>query len=150
MLLWNCNELSRNCILVCVYILPNTACLYLGFSFKFYYFFSTCSCTVRKESENESVSPSVLSSFLQSRELQLFGLLCPWSSAGKNIGVGSHFLLQGIFLTQRSNPDLPHCRQILYWLSHQGEHSIQVWQKSIFGVVFVIFWLEFIFRKTLF
>ena len=34
--------------------------------------------------------------------------------------VGSHFLLQGIFLTQGLNPGLPHCRQILYLLSHQG------------------------------
>ena len=30
------------------------------------------------------------------------------------------FLLQGIFPTQESNPDLLHCRQILYHLSHQG------------------------------
>ena len=29
-------------------------------------------------------------------------------------------LLQGIFLTQESNMGLPHCRQILYHLSHQG------------------------------
>ena len=29
-------------------------------------------------------------------------------------------LLQGIFPTQGSNPGLPHCRQILYCLSHQG------------------------------
>ena len=29
-------------------------------------------------------------------------------------GVSCHFLLQGIFLTQESNPDLLHCRQILY------------------------------------
>ena len=36
----------------------------------------------------------------------------------KNTGVGCHFLLQGIFLTQGSNPDLLHCRQILYRLSH--------------------------------
>ena len=43
---------------------------------------------------------------------------CPWSSPGKNTGVGSHSLLQ-IFPTQGSNPDLPHCRQILYCLSHQ-------------------------------
>ena len=33
---------------------------------------------------------------------------------------GCHFLLQGIFPTQESNPGLPHCRQILYHLSHQG------------------------------
>ena len=32
----------------------------------------------------------------------------------------SHALLQGIFPTQGSNPDLPHYRQILYQLSHQG------------------------------
>ena len=39
---------------------------------------------------------------------------------GKNTGVGCHALLQGIFPTQRSNPGLPHCRLILYHLSHQG------------------------------
>ena len=33
--------------------------------------------------------------------------------------MGCHFLLQGIFPTQGSNPDLLHCRQILYSLSHQ-------------------------------
>ena len=31
-----------------------------------------------------------------------------------------HALLQGIFPTQGLNPDLPHCRWILYHLSHQG------------------------------
>ena len=30
-------------------------------------------------------------------------LLSPWGSPGKNAGVGCHFLLQGIFLTQGSN-----------------------------------------------
>jgi len=34
--------------------------------------------------------------------------------------VGSHSLLQGIFPTQGSNPGIPHCRRILYQLSHQG------------------------------
>ena len=34
--------------------------------------------------------------------------------------VGSHFLLQGSFPTQGSNPGLPHCRQTLYPLRHQG------------------------------
>ena len=41
-------------------------------------------------------------------------------SPGQNTGVGCHALLQGIFLTQGSNPGLLHCRQILYCLSHQG------------------------------
>ena len=39
---------------------------------------------------------------------------------GKKTGVGCHSLLQGIFLTQGSNPGLLHCRWILYCLSHQG------------------------------
>ena len=31
-------------------------------------------------------------------------LLCPWDFPAKNTGVGCHFLLQGIFPTQLSNP----------------------------------------------
>ena len=34
------------------------------------------------------------------------------------LGVRPHFLLQGIFLTQGSNPDLLHCRQIFYHLTN--------------------------------
>ena len=49
-------------------------------------------------------------------------LLRPWDFLGKNTGVGCHFLLQGIFLTQRSNLGLPYCRQTLYPLSHQGSY----------------------------
>ena len=41
-------------------------------------------------------------------------------SPGKNTGTGCHFLLQGIFPTQESNPGLSHHRQILYHLSHLG------------------------------
>ena len=47
-------------------------------------------------------------------------------SPGKNTGVGCHALLQGIFLTQGLNPGLPHCRWILYHLSHQGSLSL-IW-----------------------
>ena len=39
---------------------------------------------------------------------------------GKNTGVCCHFLLQEIFLNQRLNLGLPHCRQMLYRVSHQG------------------------------
>ena len=39
---------------------------------------------------------------------------------GMNTGVGCHFLFQGIFLIQESNPGLLHCRQIIYPLSHEG------------------------------
>ena len=41
-------------------------------------------------------------------------------SPGKNTGVGCHALLQEIFPAQGRNPGLPHCRWILYCLSHQG------------------------------
>ena len=47
-------------------------------------------------------------------------LLCPWNSPGKSTGVGCRALLQGIVPTQGWNPGLPHCRQILYHLRHQG------------------------------
>ena len=47
-------------------------------------------------------------------------LLCPWDSLDKKTGVGGHFLLQGIILTQGLNPGLLHCRQILYPSSHWG------------------------------
>ena len=44
----------------------------------------------------------------------------PWDFPGKSTGVGCHFLLQGIFLTQGLNSGLLHCRQTFYPLSHQG------------------------------
>ena len=52
-------------------------------------------------------------------------LSCPWNSLGKNTGVGSHSLLQGIFPTQGLNPSLPHCRWILYCLNHQGSPLLE-------------------------
>ena len=54
-----------------------------------------------------------------SGSLQPNGLYSPWNCPGQNTGVGSLSLLQGIFPTQGSNPDLPHGRQILYHLTHQ-------------------------------
>ena len=44
-------------------------------------------------------------------------------SPGKNTGVSCHALLQGIFPTEGLNPDLLHCRWILYGLRHQGSPS---------------------------
>ena len=48
-------------------------------------------------------------------------------SPGKKTGVGCHVLRQRIFPTQGSNPGLPHCRLILYCLSHQGSPRILEW-----------------------
>ena len=45
-------------------------------------------------------------------ELQPVRLLCPWDFSGKNTGADCSFLLQGIFLTQGSNP---HLLQLLHW-----------------------------------
>ena len=55
------------------------------------------------------------------------GLYSPWNSPGQNTGVGSLSLLQGIFPTQGSSPGLPHCRQIIYQLSHKGSQRILEW-----------------------
>ena len=38
--------------------------------------------------------------------LQPARVFCPWNIPGRNTGVGCHFLLQGIFLTQGSNSHL--------------------------------------------
>ena len=66
------------------------------------------------------VSCSVSSNSLWPHGQQPTRLLCLWDSPGKNTGVGCQFLLQGIFPTQGLNPGFPHCRQILYQLSHRG------------------------------
>ena len=50
-----------------------------------------------------------------------------WNSLCKNTGVGSLSLLQGIFPTQGLNPGFPHCRWILYQLSHKGSPRILEW-----------------------
>ena len=73
------------------------------------------------------LSRSVLSNSLWPHGLQPARLLCPWDSPGKNTGVGCHALLQQIFPTQGSNPGLPHYRQSLYHLSHQGNPRILEW-----------------------
>ena len=69
-----------------------------------------------QESENGSVVPD-----------SLLNYTVPWNSPGKNTGVGDLSFLQGIFPTQGSNPGLPHCRQILYQLSHKGSPRILEW-----------------------
>ena len=75
-------------------------------------------------SESESVSCSFMSNSLWLHGLWPSSLLCPWSSPGKNTGVGwphskdpPH---KGVFPTQGLNPGLLYYRQIVYCLSHQG------------------------------
>ena len=62
---------------------------------------------------------------------------------GKSNRVGCHVLLQGNFPTWGSNPGLPHCRQTLHPLSHQGSpfHSnSHQWNQTVCG----LWWLNFI------
>ena len=67
--------------------------------------------------------------------LRPHGLYSPWNSPGQNTGVGSLSLLQGIFPTQRLNPGLLHCRQILFFffqadslpVKPQGKPSRSLW-----------------------
>ena len=76
---------------------------------------------------------SLLSDSSQSDGLQPTRLLCPLNFPGKNTGVGCHFLLQGIFLTQGSNlllMCLLHCRRILYFLSHREMAQIIIFLKD--------------------
>ena len=53
------------------------------------------------------------------------GLYSPWNSPGQNTGVSN--LLKVIFPTQGSNSGVPHCRQILYQLSHKGSPRKLEW-----------------------
>ena len=63
---------------------------------------------------SSNVNSSVVSNSLQPHPpLSPTRLLCPWDFPGKNVGVGSPSLLQGIFPNQGSNPGLLHSRQIL-------------------------------------
>ena len=73
---------------------------------------------IYKESESRSVMPD---------SLPPHGLYSPSNSPGQNTEVGSLSLLQGIFPTQGLNPGLPHCRWILYQLSHEGSPRILEW-----------------------
>ena len=54
----------------------------------------------------------VLSDSLRPHGLQPSKLLCPWDFPAENPGVGCHFLLQGIFLTQVSDSCL---LSLLHW-----------------------------------
>ena len=59
---------------------------------------------------------------------ELASLLCPWNYPSKNTGIGCHFLLHGIFLTQQSNPCLLFLlgRRVLYhWATWEAPFFLQ-------------------------
>ena len=47
--------------------------------------------------------------------------------------MGSLSLLQGIFPTQRLNPGLLHCRQVLHQLNHKGSPRVLEWVAYLFS-----------------
>ena len=79
--------------------------------------------------ESESEVYSVMSESLWSMAYTVHGM----NSPGQSTGVGSLSLLQRIFSTQGSNPGLPHCRWILYQLSHKGSPRIPEWVAYLFS-----------------
>ena len=66
---------------------------------------------------------------LQPHELQPTRLFCPWNFPGKNTGMGCHFLLQGIFWTQGSNPRLLHWLADSLPLCHMGSPK-EMWANT--------------------
>ena len=74
-------------------------------------------------------SHSVMSDYLWLRGLLPTRIPCPWDFPGKSTRVACHFLLQGILPTQGLNQGLPHCRQTLYRLSHQGNQNGKNWHR---------------------
>ena len=70
------------------------------------------------------LSLSVMSDPLRLHGLWPSRLLCSWDFPGKNTGVDSHFLLQGIFPSQGWNTGLLDCRQIYYYLNHWESHNL--------------------------
>ena len=70
---------------------------------------------------------------LRPHRLQPTRLLCPWDFSGKNTGMGSHSLLQGIFLTQGLNIRLLHCRWILHpWATREALRDFLQASKDLF------------------
>ena len=72
--------------------------------------------------------------YSESESCLVVSILCdPRNSTGQSNVVGSLFLLQGIILIQESNPGLPHCRWILYQMSHKGSPGILEWVTDPFS-----------------
>ena len=90
-----------------------------------YSYYKLLALFLRLYNERERESCSAVSDSLQPH-----GLYSPCQSTG----VDSLSPLQGIFPTQRLNPGLLHCRQIVYHLSHEGSPCRWVINKSLFSL----------------
>ena len=101
---------------------------------------SNCPLAGTTSKQHESVGGSAVSNSLWSHGLWFTRLFWPWNSPGKNTGVGCHFLLQGIFLTQGSSPRL---LNLLHWqvdslpLRHMGSHTTCILASQIFYLKYI-------------
>ena len=77
---------------------------------------------------------------IMSDSLRPHGLYTLWGFPGQNTGVGSHFLLQGIFPTQGQNPSLPRGRQIHYQPSHKRliKHEVLIRWETMNTLLFCL------------
>ena len=73
-----------------------------------------------------------------------FTICATWEAP--NTRVGSHSLLQGIFPTQGSKPGVPHCRWVLYQLSHQGSPIRRAESKSLPNSLEILSDTKYLFR----
>ena len=93
-------------------------------------------CSRKVKSESRSVV---------SDSLQLCGVYSPWNSPDQNTGVGSLSLLQGIFLTHKSNWGLLHYRRILYQLSYgEGGGYVKCLAHTVSFETHTVFWPRWI------
>ena len=137
--LWypNFEKSFQVCFHMCTYILCQTMWLWSGP--RCVYSCMLCVCVCVYVCVCVCVRCSVMSDSLRPTRP-----LCSWSSPGKNTGVSSYFLLQGIFLTQGLNLGIPHCRQILYHLNHQESQ----WVYTLMGILWTVamkwrYWLVY-------
>ena len=117
----NIHLLPFSCFLI-AFVVPLNSCLFFVSSFKVWeglcfvvsfphflcIYISFCLQLPKVLYKSESVSCSVVPHSLQPHGLQPSMLFCLWYSPGKNTGVSSHSLLQGIFPTQGLNLSLLH------------------------------------------
>ena len=112
---WKCYLLSCVWLFVTPWTLARQAPLFMEFSRQEHR--SGLPCPLPGDLPNPEIEP-------RSSTLQVDSLPSEPPGKPKNTGVGTLYLLQGIFQTQKSNQGLPHWGWILYQLSYQGNQTI--------------------------
>ena len=69
--------------------------------------------------------------------------ICRCNSPGKNTSEGCHFLLQGIFQTQRLNPGLPYCSRLFILWATKKAHGFP--SGSVTFSCLLLLWLSLLF-----